>query len=104
MRAKTLQITWHAKEKKNNGPIFSLDFHPELPLLATAGQDNEIKLWRLAEPGADYKPLASSKLANGVGSEPSIEYLFTLVGHDTSVNGVRFSPNGECLASVSDGA
>ena len=69
-----------------NEPILGVDFHPWLPLLASAGGDNEIKIWRLVD-----------------GADPRLEFLATLVGHQKSVNGVRFSPNGECLASVSDG-
>jgi hypothetical protein len=88
-KAKTLQITWHAKAGSKNDPLLSIDFHPTLPLFATAGGDNEIKVWRLHELAA---------------AEPSVEYAFTLTGHMKTVNTVRFSPNGDCLASVSDGA
>jgi chromatin assembly factor 1 subunit B len=95
-RAKTLQITWHAKSGSKNDPILSIDFHPTLPLFATAGADHEIKVWALREPGA--AGVDPSRV------DPSVEYLFTLTGHDKTVNTVRFSPNGECLASVSDGA
>ena len=44
MRVKTLQILWHDKQ-----PVFSVDFSPCHPgVLATAGADKEVKVWRLA--------------------------------------------------------
>ena len=48
-RAKTLQITWHAKTGSKNDPLLSIDFHPTLNIFATAGADNEVKIWRLLE-------------------------------------------------------
>eukprot|EP00877_Chromochloris_zofingiensis_P011531 jgi/Chrzof1/6631/Cz19g03120.t1 len=81
MHAKTLQIVWHSKE-----PVFSVDFHPD-GYIATAGQDKEVKLWAVT---AD---------AEGV---PCVEYLSTLQGHAKTVNCVRFSPSGDCLASAGD--
>ena len=102
MKTKTLQITWHAKQGQRNDPILSLAFHPTLNILATAGADNDIKLWRLHEPGslpAGGAPATSAALAAG-----GVEFLCALVAHQKTVNVVRFSPNGECLASGSDGA
>lgn len=43
MRAKTLQIHWHAEQ-----PVLSVDFSND-GVLATAGADKTVKLWALRE-------------------------------------------------------
>jgi WD40 repeat protein len=103
MRVKTLQITWHAKEGRKNDPLLGIDFHPTLPFLASAGADCEIKIWRLAEPSSGSHAQAGAHGAGPAPADPTVEYLYTLVGHTKTVNCVRWSPNGECLASASDG-
>ena len=40
MSVKTIQISWHSRE-----PIFSVDFHPSSRTIATAGADNDIKVF-----------------------------------------------------------
>lgn len=91
MKAETLQITWHSKEGSKNEPLLSVDVHPTLPILATAGADWEVKLWKIHEVSTDTE------------TNVSIEYICTLTGHQKTVNVLRFSPNGECLATAGDG-
>eukprot|EP00123_Amoebidium_parasiticum_P010804 comp20335_c0_seq1/m.25608 comp20335_c0_seq1/g.25608 ORF comp20335_c0_seq1/g.25608 comp20335_c0_seq1/m.25608 type:complete len:760 (-) comp20335_c0_seq1:14-2293(-) len=81
MKAQTLEISWHAKE-----PILSVDFCGDR--LATAGADNDVKMWRI-EGGAGAEP-------------PKVTFLSNLSRHSKAVNVVRFSPNGQYLASASD--
>jgi len=83
MKAKTIQVVWHGKE-----PVYSLDFHPTSGLLATAGADKEVKTWRVANDETGY---------------PTVEHVDSLVGHSKTVNCVRFSPDGQTIASAADG-
>ena len=73
------QISWHAKE-----PIQSVDASAAAGLVATAGNDNEVRLWRLSK----------------VDSSPT--FVQTLSGHSKVVNVVRFCPLGVTLASAGD--
>ncbi|VVT55278.1 uncharacterized protein SAPINGB_P004516 [Magnusiomyces paraingens] len=91
MKAKALTIHWH----QDSQPIYSAHFQPLPPgvspvgvlsrRLATAGGDNNVRLWRvnLADP-----------------SHPT--YLATLAKHTQAVNVVRFDPKGTLLASAGD--
>ena len=78
----TLQIYWHEKK-----PVYSCDFHPTQALrLATCGGDNSIRLWDVSEHG-DCK----------------VKYVASLCRHIRAVNCVRWSPDGNTLASAGDG-
>ena len=101
------QIAWHAKE-----PIQSVDASSAAGLIATAGNDNEVRLW---------------KLPTIAGRGEGISFVQSLSGHSKvrsrdpalpsprrrradvperpvaqPVNVVRFSPDGSTLASAGD--
>ncbi|RDW93946.1 putative chromatin assembly factor 1 subunit B [Aspergillus mulundensis] len=83
MKANPLLISWH----NDNAPIYSVHFDPNgKGRLATAGNDNNVRLWKV----------------DSVGQERKVTYLSTLVKHTQAVNVVRFSPKGEMLASAGD--
>ncbi|EEP77484.1 conserved hypothetical protein [Uncinocarpus reesii 1704] len=83
MKATPLLIAWH----DDNAPIYSVHFDPNgKGRLATAGNDNNVRLWRV----------------EATGEERKIAYLSTLIKHTQAVNVVRFSPKGEMLASAGD--
>ncbi|KZV62283.1 WD40 repeat-like protein [Peniophora sp. CONT] len=118
MRVRTLEIRWH-----DGKPIASCDFQPigykkarpaqtdlrafarQSYRLATAGEDNHVRLW-MVHP--NMMPPALAESASGVGEAPAqarpprVEYLATLSRHTAAVNVVRFSPNGELIASAGD--
>ncbi|KKK20790.1 putative chromatin assembly factor 1 subunit B [Aspergillus rambellii] len=83
MKATPLLIAWH----NDNAPVYSVHFDPNgKGRLATAGNDNNVRLWKVETVGQDRK----------------VAYLSTLVKHTQAVNVVRFSPKGEMLASAGD--
>ncbi|KAF8752296.1 WD40 repeat-like protein [Rhizoctonia solani] len=130
VRVKTLEIRWHHSAEKNySEPIYACDFQP-LPAnqlkklvapriqqgrdrdkekdkdlsgpgygqcyrLVTGGGDNNIRVWMV------YPNVAAP--GQTTPSQPSrVEYLATLSKHTAAVNVVRFSPNGEFIASAGD--
>jgi protein HIRA/HIR1 len=79
-----------AKNKRH--AIYSIDFQPGGPRLATGGHDSAVKLWNVEaflNPGQ-----------GGAGTGDSL--LATLSNHTKSVNIVRWSKDGKFLASGSD--
>ncbi|KAI9513386.1 WD40 repeat-like protein [Russula earlei] len=116
MRVRTLEIRWH-----DSKPISTCDFQPVFfkkarPVqdkafagqsyrLATGGEDNHVRIW-MVYPNITPPSLveaASSDAANPPAPRPPrVEYLATLSRHSAPVNVVRFSPNGELIASAGD--
>ncbi|KAI0251864.1 WD40-repeat-containing domain protein [Lactifluus subvellereus] len=116
MRVRTLEIRWH-----DSKPISTCDFQPvsfkkarpaqdkafasQSYRLATGGEDNHVRIW-MVYPNITPPSLveaASSDTANPpVPRPPRVEYLATLSRHSAPVNVVRFSPNGELVASAGD--
>ncbi|KAL1304086.1 hypothetical protein AAFC00_000521 [Neodothiora populina] len=83
MKAAPLLVAWH----NDNTPIYSADFENHgKGRLATAGGDNNVRLWKI----------------EGTGEDRSVSYLSTLVKHTQAVNVVRWCPRGELLASAGD--
>ncbi|PWN20418.1 WD40 repeat-like protein [Microstroma glucosiphilum] len=73
--------------------------------LATAGGDNNVRIW-LVKPGIPSPAAMASAATAGMPTPaphpPRVEYLATLTRHSGVVNCVRFSPAGDVLASAGD--
>ncbi|ORY19756.1 WD40-repeat-containing domain protein [Clohesyomyces aquaticus] len=83
MKAAPLLVSWH----NENAPIYSAHFSPHgKGRLATAGGDNNVRLWNVESNGEERK----------------VTYISTLVKHTQAVNVVRWCPRGELLASAGD--
>lgn len=83
MKSTPLIINWHDQ----TAPIYSSHFEPTgKGRLATAGGDNNVRIWKIIADGEDRK----------------VEYLSSLQKHTQAVNVVRWAPKGDLLASAGD--
>lgn len=113
MKSKLFQIIWHARDGAKNEPIMAIDFHPLHSLLATAGFDNTVRIWRVRDPHSpdeaaskasvgSLRPMAATGAGAGATAAVApprpdhqiVEFLFTISMHTKTVNALRWSPNG----------
>jgi chromatin assembly factor 1 subunit B len=123
MKIETPQILWHSDSEGNGkpAPLYSISLLPtpdqststidtsDTEILATAGNSNEVHIWKLKLSSAqestsndEKEPQAKKPKILSLGS-PGITHLTTLTRHDRSINSVAFSPRGTHLASAGDG-
>jgi chromatin assembly factor 1 subunit B len=142
MKIETPQISWHGCEsdKGRNAPLLSCSMIESgledlegtySQVLATAGNDSVVNLWKLsfnndhnAESSSsshhgvhvveDVPPNRTNSGSVGVGPSSNttvnqnnsivkIQHLTSLKRHERSVNALKFSPDGLTLATAGDG-
>ncbi|CAM1154504.1 CHAF1B (predicted) [Pycnogonum litorale] len=86
MKCTVPEISWH-----NRDPVLSVDFQYggcQVKRIATGGTDSHVLIWYVSQ--------------DELGTV-SLDFACDLTRHQKSVNIVRFSPNGDLLASADDG-
>jgi chromatin assembly factor 1 subunit B len=96
---RTIEIRWHWSAEREEG-VMSVDFHPTLPRLVTAGADGNLKVWEIVGLRAAL---------HDQGACPSTATKFmsmmTLPSNNSSgappmANVARWSPHGVMIASA----
>lgn len=103
MKVITPEISWHNDIK----PVLSIDIHSS-GRIATAGADNNVRIWQLEieekqteENKEEEKTDDKIPTLSSIGAK--INFIANLSHHSEAANVVRFSPDGQTLASASDG-
>eukprot|EP00347_Sterkiella_histriomuscorum_P016639 403352417 len=105
MQVEIPQIYWH----DNSARIMSIDVYPNSNYFATASvvseDDSGIRIWEMIAENNEKQQFSpgNASVASTVTQKYKIEYRYDLQGgHTSTINVVRFSPNGQYLASGSD--
>lgn len=91
INAAPVAVHWH----DDGQPVYAVAMQPSqsqfgrAPRVATAGGDNNVRIWNI-QYEHEHKSL------------PAVQYLATLRKHTQAVNAVRFLPRGDQLASAGD--
>ncbi|WP_069073823.1 AAA-like domain-containing protein [Nostoc sp. KVJ20] len=106
--------------ESDNSVVYSVDFSPNGQLLASASDDNTIKLWSIdgslittfrghSKPVYSVSFSPNGQLLASASDDNTIKLwsidgslITTFRGHSKPVYSVSFSPNGQLLASASD--
>lgn len=94
-----IEVTTHNLYFHEEASIFSIDSFEDI--LATAGGDNAIRLWKIKHIIKNKKDV-NFKYTTSLNSSIKLEFTGEIICHSKSVNCVRFNKSG-FLASASDG-
>ncbi|KAI8097101.1 WD40-repeat-containing domain protein [Halteromyces radiatus] len=101
----TLEINWH-----DGQAVYSVDFSPDGLRFATAGADASVRLWSIQRQVSTETTMKATQSPDSSHHDSthqlpvSIDFLSELKRHSCPVNVVRFSPNGDYIASAGDDA
>jgi WD40 repeat protein len=88
----------HNEHQFPRSAVLALALRPDGQVLATAGVDRTVTLWRVTDTGVESSSLAPESLTH-----PLREMYTPLGGHTDSVDDLEFAPDGAAMAST-DGA